>query len=187
LIYRLLILFGLLLAVVAVWLTLGTGHSAPVTAQTVRPAVPDQGYSALDASVIETGADGRPMYTLQAQQVQQDPQSNLVNLTTVRMTFRDAAGGLWHARADQALAQQESAQIDLAGAVVVDGNFAGNDQPAHLHTDRLHVDTQTDIIRTRSAVTLDWSGAVVQARGLVLDIKEHNIKLEAEVHGHFER
>jgi LPS export ABC transporter protein LptC len=187
LINRLLILFGLLLAVVAVWLTLGTGRTAPVTAQAVHPAMPDEGYSAINASVIETGADGRPMYTLQALQVQQDPQSDLVNLTTVHMTFRDASGGQWHARADQAVARQESAQIDLAGSVVVDGNFAGNDQPAHLHTDRLHVDTHADIIRTRSPVTLDWSGAVVQAHGLVLNIKEHNIKLEAEVHGQFQR
>ena len=62
-IYRLLILFGLVLAGIAVWLTLGLGQQGPVTAQANRASVRDQGYSATDASLVETGADGRPMYT----------------------------------------------------------------------------------------------------------------------------
>jgi len=185
LIYRLLILFGLALATVAVWLTLNTGHSGLVTTPASGASGPDQGYSATDATVVETGLDGLPMYTLQAHDVQQDPETNLVNLTTVHMTFRDDQGGQWQANSKQATASQDSAQIDLMGSVVVQGTFAGSDQPAHLHTDRLHVDTKTDIIRTPSAVTLDWGTAVVDGRGLVLDIKEHNVKLEAEVHGHY--
>jgi LPS export ABC transporter protein LptC len=185
LIYRLLILFGLALAAVAVWLTLGTGVMGPTTARSSRPSAADQGYSALGATVVETGADGLPMYTLQAQQVQQDPDSNLVNLTSVHMTFRDPSGGQWQARSDKAVAQQDSAQIDLSGAVDVSGLFAGTDQPAHMLTDTLHVDTHGDIIRTRSAVTLRWAGYVVDGRGLVVNIKDHNVKLESEVHGHF--
>ena len=184
-IYRLLILFGLVLAVVAVWLMLGTGSLGPTTARSSRPAAADQGYSATDATVVETGADGLPMYTLQARQVQQDPDSNLVNLSTVHMTFRDASGGQWQARSDQAVAQQDSGQIDLTGAVDVSGIFSGADQPAHILSNTLHVDTRTDIIRTRSAVTLKWAGYVVDARGLVVNTKNHNVKLESEVHGHF--
>jgi LPS export ABC transporter protein LptC len=184
-IYRLLILFGLVLAVVAVWLMLRMGSLGPTTARTSPPSAADQGYSATDATVVETGVDGVPMYTLQARQVQQDPDSNLVHLTTVHMTFRDASGGQWQARSDQAVAQQDSEQVDLSGAVDVSGIFSGSDQPAHILTDRLHVDTRTQIIRTRSAVTLKWTGYVVDARGLVVNIKDHNVKLESEVHGHF--
>ena len=32
-------------------------------------------------------------------------------------------------------------------------------------TDKLHVDSRTQFIRTRSAVTLKWAGTVVDARG----------------------
>jgi LPS export ABC transporter protein LptC len=185
LIYRLLIAFGLVLAVVAVWLTLRTGVLGPTTAHTSRPTVADEGYSATGATVVETGADGLPMYTLQARQVQQDPDSNLVNLTTVHMSFRDPSGGQWQARSDRAVAQQDSAQIDLSGAVNASGTFAGNDQPAQMLTDTLHVDTHADIIRTRAAVTLKWAGYVVDGRGMVVNIKDHTVKLESEVHGHF--
>ena len=184
-IYRLLILFGLVLAIIAVWLTLGTGTLGPTTALTTGPTANDQSYAATDATVVETGADGLPMYTLQAHRVQQDPDSDLVNLTTVHMTFKDAAGGQWQARSDQAVAQQDSAQIDLAGAVDVSGLFSGADQPAHILTDTLHVDTHTDIIRTRAAVTLKWAGYVMDGRGLVVNIKDHTVKLESQVHGHF--
>lgn len=184
-IYRLLILFGLALAGVAVWLTLTVGQTGPVAARTGPAAEPDRGYSATDASVVETGTDGRPMYTLQARQVQQDPDANVVSLTTVRMTFHDESGGQWQARADQAQARQDSAQIDLTGSVDVFGTFPGNDQPMHILTNRLHVDTRTEIIRTRSAVTLKWAGKVVDARGLVANIKDHHLKLESQVHGHF--
>lgn len=183
-IYRLLILFGVLLAGVALWLTLLSGPR-PVTAQANRPAAPDQGYSATDATVVETGADGLPQYTLQAHQVQQEPGSDIINLTTVHMSFRDTSGGEWQARSDQATAQQDAALIELSGAVDVSGTFAGSDQPAHILTDRLHVDTRRETIRNRSAVTLNWAGNVVEARGLLIDLKTHNLKLESDVHGHF--
>jgi LPS export ABC transporter protein LptC len=183
--YRLLILFGVVLAGVALWLTLLSGPSGPVTTQANRPAGPDQGYSALDASVVETGVDGLPLYTLQAHQVQQDPGSDVINLRTVHMTYRDTSGGLWQGRSDQATAQQDSALIDLAGAVDISGTFAGSVQPAHILTDRLHVDTHKEIIQTCAAATLIWAGNVTDARCLVVDIKDHNLKLETDVHGHF--
>jgi LPS export ABC transporter protein LptC len=184
LIYRLLILFGLMLAGVAIWLTLDLGLTGPITAQTNRAANPEQGYSATDAQVVETGADGLPMYTLQAKQVQQEPDANLVNLTTVHMTFRDQSGGQWQGRSDHAQVQQDSEQIDLSGSVDVSGLFAGNDQPAHVLTDTLHVDTRTDIISTQAAVTLLWGGYVVDAIGLIVNIKNDHLKLESQVHGH---
>jgi LPS export ABC transporter protein LptC len=184
LIYRLLILFGLVLAGVAVWLTLESGQR-PVTTQANRPAGPDQGYSATDAAVIETGADGLPLYTLQAHRVQQDPGSDVINLTTVHITFRDTSGGQWQGRADQASTRQDSAQIDLRGAINIAGTFAHSDQPIHFLTDTLHVDTRSDTIQTRSAITLDWSGRQLSARGMVANLKDDHIRLESQVHGQF--
>jgi LPS export ABC transporter protein LptC len=185
LIYRLLILLALVLVGVAVWLTLTSGQIGRVTAQPNRRAGPDQGYAATDATVVQTGADGLPMYTLEAQHVQQDPQSDVIDLTAVHMTYRDAAGGQWQGHADQAKARQDSAQIDLTGAVNLSGTFAGNEHPAHILTDELHVDTRAEVIQTRSAVKLLWAGVVVDGRGLVVHIKDHNIKLESDVHGRY--
>ncbi|MGC1458783.1 MAG: LPS export ABC transporter periplasmic protein LptC [Steroidobacteraceae bacterium] len=181
--YRLLILLGLALVAVAVWLTLAPRRAEPIAAQASGPAAADQGYSALDAAVVETGADGVPLYTLQARQLQQDPDSDTIKLTTVHWTYRDTSGDQWRGRADTAVVQQDSSQIDLAGAIDVTGTLAGNDQPPHILTDKLHVDTQTEIIRTRSPYTLTWAGVSVAARGLVVNVKDHTVRLEAGVHG----
>ncbi len=183
-IYRLLILFGLVLAGIAVWLTLSLGQLGPVTAQTSRTAARDQGYSATDASLEETGADGRPLYTLQARRARQEPDDDTIHLETVHMTFRDTSGGQWQARADQAIAQQDAALIDLAGAVDISGTFAGSDQPAHILTQKVHVDTRTEVISNRSAVTLNWAGIEVRAPNLVVNTKDHSVKLNTDTHAH---
>jgi LPS export ABC transporter protein LptC len=176
--YRLLIAFGLVLVGVAVWLTLLSGQNGPVATQASRRAGPDQGYSATDASLVETGTDGLPLYTLQAHQMQEDPGSDLIHLKTVHMSFRDSSGGQWQARADEATAQQDSALVDLAGAVDVSGDFAGSDQPAHILTSRLHVDIHRELIRTHSAPMVTWAGNEITAPGLEVDIKHHNVKFE---------
>jgi LPS export ABC transporter protein LptC len=183
LIYRLLILLGLALVGFAVWVTLSPRQAEPVTAQNSGPARPDSGYSATDASMVETGADGLPLYTLQARRIRQDPATNIINLSTVHMTSRDNGGGEWQARADQAQARQDSAQIDLSGSVDLVGTIAGNDKPAHALTDRLHVDTHTGMISTPE-VTLNWGGIVVRAPAMVVNTKNYHVRLESQVHGH---
>jgi LPS export ABC transporter protein LptC len=183
LIYRLLILLGLVLVGVAVWLTLSPRQVGPVTAQSSGPTSTDSGYAATDASMVETGTDGLPMYTLQAHQILQDPDTNIINLSTVHMTFRDTSGGEWQVGSDRANAQQDSAQIDLSGSVNVTGKFGSSDQPLHLLTDTMHVDTRTEISRTSAPVTLDWAGTRVTARGIVINLKDQRLKLEAQVHG----
>ncbi len=182
-----LILLGLMLVGVAVWLTLTPRQVEPAAAQNSGPVRADPGYSALDASVVETGADGLPLYTLQAHTLQQQADTNIIDLSTVHMTFRDSDGGQWEAHSETAQARQDAAEIDLTGSVEVSGKFASSDQPLSLLTQTLHVDTKSQIVRTRAPYTLNWGGQVLTARGLVADLKEQRLKLESQVHGRFAR
>jgi LPS export ABC transporter protein LptC len=184
LIYRLLILLGLVLVGVAVWLTLSPRQIEPVAAQSSGPASADAGYAATDASIVETGVDGLPLYTLQAHRIQQDPDTNVINLATVHMTSRDSGGGEWQAHADQAQARQDAGLVDLSGSVDLFGLIAGNDKPAHALTDKLHVDTHTGVIATCSGVTLNWGGIVVHAPCLVVNTRNYHVRLESDAHGH---
>lgn len=183
-IYRLLILLGLVLVGVAVWLTLSPRQTEPVTAQNSGPARPGTGYAATDAALVETGADGLPLYTLQAHQIQQDPDTDIINLSTVYMTDRDTGGGQWQAHADQAQAHQDAGQIDLSGSVDLSGTVAGNDTPVHALTDKLHVDTRANLISTCSGITLTWGGIVINAPCLVVNTKDYHVRLQSDVHGH---
>ncbi|HTB66149.1 MAG TPA: LPS export ABC transporter periplasmic protein LptC [Steroidobacteraceae bacterium] len=182
-IYRLLILLALALVGIAVWLTLSPRQAEPVTAQNSGPARPDSGYAATDASLVETGADGRPLYTLQAHQIQQEPDTNIINLSTVHMSFQDS-GGEWQAHADRAQARQDAGQIDLSGSVDLIGLIAGNTKPLHALTDKLHIDTHTNLVSTRSGATIDWGGIVVHAPSLVVNTKDYRVRMESDTHGH---
>jgi LPS export ABC transporter protein LptC len=183
--YRLLTLLALILIGVAGWLTL---QHAPaiVGPPATRSPLPEPGYTATDAHLMETGPDGLPMYSLVARTIRQQPRSTLVLLDEVRMQFHDQEGGNWNARADHGSVESDSSEVQLSGRVDVMGTFAGTDQPAHIMTDTLTVDTRADIIRTPAPVELDWEGKIVQARGLYAALKTHHVRLEAAVHGHFE-
>jgi LPS export ABC transporter protein LptC len=171
----------------AVWGTFKITARQSNATHVVATTEPEPGYAAHNARIVETGADGKPMYSLQAVTIQQDPDNNNIDLTQVHMTFRDAYGGVWNATADQGRARPDSSRIDLKGNVDVRGSFAGVSQPAHFITDTLDIDTRADVIHTAAPVALDWNGNIVHARGLSASLKEHHVRLEADVHGQFKR
>ena len=170
---------------VAVWGTFRITEGQRGTANVASVTLPDAGYAARDVRVVETGTDGKPMYTLQAATIQQDPATNIITLQQVHMAFHDVYGGAWNATADQGRAQPASSKIDLKGHVDIKGNFAGVPQPAHILTDVLAVDTRADVIHTAAPVALDWNGNIVHAHGLTASLKDHHVRLEADVHGQF--
>jgi LPS export ABC transporter protein LptC len=182
--YRLFIALGLTLIAVAMWLALSPRTTVPGTAQTSVATEPELGYAATEARVVETGVDGLPAYALEARQVQQESDSNIIDLASVRMTFRDDRGGEWQMRAAHATARQDSAQIELFGAIDVRGIIGG--KPLILQTDTLHVDTREETINTHAPVTINWVGQLT-SRGFAANLKSQHLKLESQVHGHFVR
>ena len=149
------------------------------------PAMPNPGYSARDATLIETGADGRPMYTVHAATVRQVPESQVVNLTLVQLLFRDPKGQLWHGSSDRGLILDEAARVDMIGNVKLWGLLPGTDEDAHISTDALHVNTQTEVITTQDPVMLDWSRQHLRARGMIVRLKSSQVALESDVYGVF--
>lgn len=167
------------------WLALNgetTGPSVPATA-TVSAQTP--GYSARNAVLLETGTNGLPMYTLRAAQIREQPASGVALLDRVEMQFRDADGQLWNARADEARVVDQAAQVELTGDVALSGALSGNPEPLRISTDRLNVDTHSEVVRTRDPVTIDWGGGQLQAHGLVVRLREQRIQLGSHVHGHY--
>jgi LPS export ABC transporter protein LptC len=158
----------------------------------IEPAAPKEvaksatpGYSARHAEIVETGKDGRPMYIVRAETVRQIPDSQSVMLETVRMEMHDTMGQRWTARADYGQIFQASEDVQLTGDVLVSGTFKGSKDPAEISTERLSFDTKEDVVRTNSAVTLNWAGRRMQSKGLVANLKDQSLRLESSVHGLF--
>jgi LPS export ABC transporter protein LptC len=160
--------------------------SAP-SPTTVQQTAWDEGYSAQNARLVQTAADGVPLYALNAATIRQLPNEDQVQLTQVQMTFRDTNGNAWTATADRGELEQAAQQVDLAGNVHVLGTPPEAQGPAQITTEALSVDLRSDLVSTPDPVTLLWAGAVLNSTGLRADLKRYRVQLESRVHGTFSK
>lgn len=181
--YRLVALLALLVLTVGMVLLSAPQHeSAPPAGGAPRH---DPGYSAQQARLVQTGPDGRPLYTLDAAEIQQQPDQGTVELEQVKLGFRDADGNPWTARAVHGELTQASGVVRLAGDVHVAGILPGTGESAEITTEHLDFDTHTEVVTTRDPVTVVMSGRELNARGMVASLKERHVQLESAVHGSF--
>lgn len=181
-IYRLFAILTIIAVIVASVFLSGEQGATPA-ATTVRESGWDEGYSAKDARLVETGSDGLPLYTVNAATVRQLPNEGQVQLTQVQMSFRDPDGNQWTATADQGELEQTLGQVRLSGNVLASGTLAS--QPAQITTAALSVDIRTDIVSTRVPVQMRWAGQQLTSTGLIADLKDDRVHLESAVHGTF--
>ena len=160
----------------------GEQHETTSTTTTLDASTAELGYSARNATLVETGADGLPIYTLNANVIRQHPGDG-VEFEQVQMSFRDADGQTWKGRADSGELTTETGKVDLSGNVHVNGLLPGSQQMADLATEKLSVDTHENIITTGEPVTVVSPGRKLESTGLVATLKEHHLVLESNVHG----
>ena len=174
----------LVIAIIIGSFLLGGEQRATTSTTTVEASIPDLGYSARNAVLSETGTDGRPMYTLNAEVVRQHP-SDGVEFEQVEMSDRDANGQIWKGRADHGELTTETGKVDLAGNVHVNGILPGSSEPADLATEKLAMDTREDIISTAEPVLVTSIGRQLKSKGLVAMLKERHLVLESSIRGTF--
>ena len=166
----------------SIWL--GGEQREATSTTTVEASNVDLGYSARNATLVETGLDGQPMYTLQAEVIRQHPGDG-VEFEPVKLTFRDANGQIWKGRANHGELTTETGKVVLNGNVHVDGILPGADQLTDLATEELFVDTHESIINTEEPVTVTSVGRSLKSRGMVATLKEKHLVLESNVRGSY--
>ena len=129
--YRLVGILAFVVLIVGAFVLSG-GQRESAAQVTVEDSMPDPGYSARKAHMVQTAPDGHPLYTLDAAQVQQQPGQEAVTLQQVQFAFRDDGGNQWTARANEGELSQTTGIVKLAGAVRVNGILPGADEPADL-------------------------------------------------------
>jgi lipopolysaccharide export system protein LptC len=181
--YRLIAILAFVALIVGVVVLSGGERqgAAPVAVE----APPDPGYSAKKARLVQTGPDGQPLYTLDADEVQQLPQTGLINLQQVVLGFKDSSGNQWTARGKRGELAQNSGMVKLAGDVHVSGIVPGTSEPAEFTSEHVAFDTNSQIVTTDDPVTLTMSGRKLDAQGMVANLKERHVQLESSVHGSY--
>lgn len=145
----------------------------------------EPGYAARNAEVVETGDDGRPMYTLIADRVRQHPNDNRVALDRPRMTFVASDGNTWHVKSRAGQIRDDGANVILFGDVHVNGQVPGTEATAVIDTSILAFDTKKEVVTTHAPVSVDWNGGKLSGTGLIAKLTDHQVKLESRIHGSF--
>ena len=183
-IYRLFAVLTLIAVIVASLLLSGQ-QGATTAATTVQRNEWDEGYSAQDARLVETGINGLPLYTLNAATIRQLPNEGQVQLTQVQLSFRDPDGNPWSATADRGELEQDNGQVTLSGNVHVSGMLAASS--ALITAPALSVDIRGGIVSTNDPVQMIWAGRQLSATGLIANLKGARVHLESAVHGTFSK
>jgi lipopolysaccharide export system protein LptC len=185
-IYRLLGVL-LLVALIAALIVLSGPQRSPTPPTAVGQTAPQPGYAALNARMVQTGPDGKPLYTLDAARIREQPGNNTVLLDQVQLGFRDSSGGNWTARAQHGELGQDTGVVQLDGDVHVLGALPHSRDPAEIITQHLAFDTRAQVVTTHDPVTFNVAGHQLDGTGLIASLKDHRVQLESDVHGTFSR
>jgi LPS export ABC transporter protein LptC len=181
-IYRIFVLL-VFIAIIVGSVLLGGQAPETVATTTVDERAGDLGYSARNTRMIETGPDGRPMYTIEARLIHEPPQSTTVLLDQVRLGFKDTNGNQWQGRADAGELGQNTGQVKLSGNVQITGRLPAMPDTATITTNELAIDTRADTVDTDEPLTVTWTGYVIRSKGLSANLKDRVIHLKSNVHG----
>ncbi len=158
----------------------------PASEETGIPTEPPQpGYYMTGARITEMGEDGLPRYRIEAERIQQDPANNSIRLEELTLTYRAPEARDWTLSAARGFVPPGSKVLNLAGNVRIVGEPAPDMQPAIVRTERLTLDTESNVASTHDRVDIEWGNQRLSTMGLVADLKAERLQLESAVHGRF--
>ena len=142
------------------------------------------GYYMTAAELIVTGEDGQTRYRVRTENVQQNTETDMIELEKVHVEYDPLSSIPWDLRANTGHIPPERNIIELQGDVVA-ATHDENDTPITIRTDYLELDTDTYIAETDQRVTIDYATNSVSATGMRAFFKEDRLQLLADVNGSF--
>jgi lipopolysaccharide export system protein LptC len=180
--FRIFTVVAVLALVVSTWFWSSPAHR-PAASTASRADLP--GYYLKNAVLTDFDAAGAPSIRIEAERIDQIAHSPEVSLSNVRVIYKAPSGQDWLMVGDTAHIQPGGKVVDVAGNVRLQGE-TGNAQSAVIRTDALSYDVPGSIATTKSDVRIDFGAHTLTARGLVANLKERTVRLEAKVNGRFQ-
>ncbi|MEO7806277.1 MAG: LPS export ABC transporter periplasmic protein LptC [Steroidobacteraceae bacterium] len=166
---------------------MGRGKGPIADTADVQASGAEQGYVALGAQIVETGADGAPLYSLDAERIEQRPSTGDVTLQKLTMHYHLDGKSSWQLTANNGLLPGGTTLVALTGAVRANGMLPNSKLAAEIATEQLDFDTKTQDLASRQLVTIRLAGQRLSARGLTASLKHERVRLESAVHGRYSR
>jgi LPS export ABC transporter protein LptC len=141
------------------------------------------GFVALQARLIETGADGQPLYRLDASRIEQPQPQGTIFLTNPKLDYEPEDGNPWTLTAQSGQMPQNARTADLYGSVHAEGKPSGSKIPVRIDTEELHFDMADQLATSPTSVLVIWGGYRLDGRGMRADLKNDRLQLAAQVRG----
>jgi LPS export ABC transporter protein LptC len=148
-----------------------------------QPDLP--GYYLKNAVLSDYDLAGDPSIRIEAERIDQIAHGNEVALYNVRVAYQAPNGQAWVMVGDVAHVQPGGKIVDVTGNVRLQGEAAGREGAAVIHTDTLSYNVPDSVASTKSDVRIDFAEHTLTARGFTANLKERTMRLESKVNGRF--
>ncbi|MCZ6560204.1 MAG: LPS export ABC transporter periplasmic protein LptC [Gammaproteobacteria bacterium] len=143
------------------------------------------GYYLTNAILEQRDQRGKPLYRLQAERIEQFPNSDLVRLSMVRINYPGSGQDLgWDLSADEGEIMAEGRKIVLRKNVRA--LERGENARRLIKTSVLIFDPVKSIASTDADVIFELDGYSLSATGMTADLKAHTVELQSTVNARFE-
>ena len=143
------------------------------------------GYYLKNAVLTDYDLAGDPTIRIEAERIDQIAHGNEVALYNVRVAYQAPNGQAWLMVGDVAHVQPGGKVVDVTGNVRLQGEPAGGEGVAVVHTDTLRYDVPDAVVTTKSDVRIEFAQHTLTAHGLDANLKERTMRLESKVNGRF--
>jgi len=179
--------------VVGLLTLLGQGPAVPGLGTPAPEEVAAPGYAAEDALLVQTDADGNPVYRLKARGLEQASGSETLHAQELTVDYVPPAGSAaatkagmpWTLTAREGELPGGTLTMKLSGDVRLRGQPEGWRTPLRFETQALDFDIERQVATTRAPVNFYAGSRRLSARGLSADLKAGTLRLESSVHGRF--
>jgi LPS export ABC transporter protein LptC len=180
--FRFFTILTVLVLAVSTWYLSNPGRTPT---QSVRGHNDSPGYFLKSATLTDFTVLGDPSLKIGAERIDQIGHGNEVVLQNVRVAYQAPGGQQWLMTGDIAHLEPGGNIVDMNGNVRIEGTDAMHPNHAIIRTDTLSYDVSAGIASTKSDIKINFGEQVLNARGLVANLKEHTVHLESRVNGRF--
>jgi LPS export ABC transporter protein LptC len=180
---RLFTVFSLAALAIGTWILISQERAAGPAS--IISHVDQMGFYLRGTVLTDYDENGLPAVRIAAARIQQAVPSNQIDLFDVQLDYQSPGGQRWEMLGDTGRVQPGGKQVQVTGNVRLRGVEEGRADAAIIHMDDLNYDVVRSEARTQSAVHIEFGKHLLNARGLVANLKEQTIRLESKVNGHF--
>lgn len=176
------LLLMLALALATWWLVKNTPHPEEPRGPVVLRHEPD--YTMRHFAVQRFTPEGRLRVRIEGEQLRHYPDTDTVEIDTVRIHAVGTDGRVTDATARQAVANGDASEVQLLGGAHVVSTAAA-EEPIEFEGEFLHIFLKTERLQSHLPVYVRQGGNVVQAQGLDYDNLARTVRLQGRVQATF--